>query len=94
MVPYGRGGAGFSVLNVTDPNSPSHLYSILNDRTRGKVYRSDHDGKISAYNYSGASFNINDLSQVKTVTNNYRNNTSIPNNCNALGTTSCFRVTS
>ena len=91
MVPYGRGGAGFSVLNVTDPNSPSHLYSILNDRARGIVYRSDHDGKISAYNYSGASYNINDLSQVKTVTNNYRNNTSIPNNCNALGTTSCFR---
>ena len=35
MVPYGRGGAGFSVLDVTDPNSPKHLYSILNDRIRG-----------------------------------------------------------
>ena len=47
MVPYGRGGAGFSVLDVTDPDNPEHLYSILNDRIRGYVYRSDHKVNLS-----------------------------------------------
>ena len=91
MVPFGRGGAGFTVLNVTDPDKPEHLYSILNDSARGFVYRSDHDGKIYAYSYSGAAYNINDFSQVISVTNNYRNNSSVPSNCNSLATTSCFR---
>ena len=31
MVPYGRGGAGFSLLDVTNPDKPDHLYSIYND---------------------------------------------------------------
>ena len=30
FVPYGRGGAGFSVLDVTKPLKPLHLYSIYN----------------------------------------------------------------
>ena len=28
LLPYGRGGAGFSVLDVTDPDKPEHLFSI------------------------------------------------------------------
>ena len=33
MVPYGRGGAGFSVLDVTDRDAPMHLYSVYNDNS-------------------------------------------------------------
>ena len=51
MIPYGRGGAGFSVLDVTNPDQPDHLYSILNDPVGGKIYRSDHNGIIYKYNY-------------------------------------------
>ena len=51
MAPYGRGGAGFSVLDITNPNRPKHLYLILNDRTSGKVYRSDTTGNIEEYEY-------------------------------------------
>ena len=29
MVPYGRGGAGFSVLDITNPDKPLHLYLSL-----------------------------------------------------------------
>ena len=39
FIPYGRGGNGFSVLDITDPESPLHLYSILNDTTLHKVHR-------------------------------------------------------
>ena len=38
MIPYGRGGAGFSVLDVTDPDAPLHLYSVLNDTTKQSTY--------------------------------------------------------
>ena len=31
MVPYGRAGAGFSLIDVSNPTKPLHLYSILND---------------------------------------------------------------
>ena len=37
MIPYGRAGAGFSTIDVTDPNKPLHLYSILNDSTSQKI---------------------------------------------------------
>ena len=43
MVPYGRGGAGFSVLDVTDPEKPLHLMSIYNDNINSTVYRIDHN---------------------------------------------------
>ena len=91
MVPYGRGGAGFSVLDVTDPNDPKHLYSILNDRIRGYVYRSDHEGEIFPYSYGGRSFNINDFAEIVTVQNNYRNNSTIGDNCSQQASHACYR---
>ena len=38
FVPYGRGGSGFSVLDVTDPAKPEHLVSIYNDMINNQVY--------------------------------------------------------
>ena len=43
FVPYGRGGSGFTVLDVTDPVKPLHLVSIYNDLVNNKVYRMSHD---------------------------------------------------
>ena len=48
FVPYGRGGAGFSVLDVTDPDKPEHLYSIYNDIINNRIYRMDHNQNILA----------------------------------------------
>jgi len=31
MVGYGKGGRGYSVLDVTDPDNPVHMFTILND---------------------------------------------------------------
>ena len=68
------------MLQTSD--NPDHLYSILNDRIRGYVYRSDHQGEIFPYSYGGRSFNINDFTEIMTVKNNYRNNSTIGDNCN------------
>ena len=58
LVPYGRGGAGFSVLDVTDPKKPLHLYSILNDHIKHKVHVMDHNGSLSNYDYVATSYPI------------------------------------
>ena len=60
---YGRGGAGFSVLDVTNPilqkgtvgddgnrssgSGPLHMFSIFNDSYNYEVIRVDHNGHIS-----------------------------------------------
>ena len=51
MIPYGRAGAGFSLIDITDPNDPNHIYSILNDPTSQKIIRVDHLGKFFEYPY-------------------------------------------
>ena len=56
MVPYGRGGAGFSVLDITDPAAPRHLYSVLNDHTLHKVHVMDHNANLSSYDYIANSY--------------------------------------
>ena len=28
MIPYGRGGAGYSILDVTDPLKPLHVFQF------------------------------------------------------------------
>ena len=37
MIPYGRAGAGFSVLDITDVKNPNHVYSILNDASSKNI---------------------------------------------------------
>ena len=44
MVPYGKGGAGFSVLDVTNRDAPLHYFSVYNDKKTNTVYRMDHTG--------------------------------------------------
>ena len=56
FVPYGRGGAGMSVLDVTNPNKPLHLWSIFNDKINNRVYRVDHNQVIYNYDYISNSY--------------------------------------
>ena len=51
MIPYGRAGAGFSLIDVTKLDQPLHLYSILNDTVSEKVHRIDHNGKFKQLSY-------------------------------------------
>ena len=45
-----KGGAGFSVLDVTNPQT-STLVSIYNDKINNRVYRVDHNQVIYNYDY-------------------------------------------
>ena len=51
MIPYGRGGEGFSVLDVTNPDKPIHFYSIFNDKNTKKIHVINHRGQISSYDH-------------------------------------------
>ena len=63
MIPYGRGGAGFSVLDVTEPilkdgKGPIHMFSIYNDAIANKVLVSDNNGTITEHTYSAGSQSV------------------------------------
>ena len=61
FVPYGRGGAGFSALDVTNPDRPLHLYSVLNDIVLHKVHVMNHLGTLSSYDYIATSYSLSSL---------------------------------
>ena len=63
FVPYGRGGAGFSVLDVTDPDQPIHMFSLYNDRIDSRVLISDVNGQIRQYEYNSSSSSLLDSSE-------------------------------
>ena len=90
MVPYGRGGNGFTVLDVTDPDKPLHLYSVYNDHIKNKVYIMNHLDTVSEYEYIDDTYSIIDLEEAITVQDNYNNNNSIDDQCKADTTTSCY----
>ena len=70
FIPYGRGGQGFSVLDVTYPLEPLHMFSIFNDIVNGVVLVADKDGNIDKHIYSTGSFLISDsLEAIKADTN-------------------------
>ena len=63
MIPYARGGAGFSVLDITHPllsagKGPLHMYSIFNDAINNKVLVSDYQGEIKEYTYDRGAIHI------------------------------------
>ena len=70
MIPYGRGGKGFSILDVTDPDAPLHLFSVYNDSTTKIVHIINHLGIHDQLEYIGHSYTINELKESITVTTN------------------------
>ena len=76
FIPYGRGGAGFSVLDVTNPivsgdTGPIHMFSIFNDKINERIYRADHDGQITQFEYNSSSSSLLDTSEGEIATDNY-----------------------
>ena len=56
-MPYGRGGAGFSVLDVTHPlvksdKGPIHMFSVFNDQINKRILVADKDGNIESRPYN------------------------------------------
>ena len=77
IVPYGRGGAGFSVLDITNPSpeggkGPLHMYSIFNDSINNIVYYADKDGNIDQYDYISKYYNINESKEARKTEKNQK----------------------
>ncbi len=91
LVPYGRGGAGMSVLDVTNPDKPLHLWSIFNDKINHRVYRVDHNQVIYNYDYIGKSYSLASFEEAIKVTDNYNDDNTVSNTCNSSQSTSCYK---
>ena len=90
MIPYGRGGAGFSVLDVTSPTKPIHMYSIFNDSINNKVLFADNEGSIIEHPYSSGSASIGDSLEGQQATKNYNNaRDDDTENCGEEGEAAC-----
>ena len=89
MVPYGRGGAGFSVLDITNPNKPDHLYSVFNDYVLKKVHFVDHDGNFESHDYIATYYPLASFLESIRATDNAQD-TSKAKTCNNSGETQCY----
>ena len=91
FVPYGRGGNGFTILDITDPDKPLHLVSIYNETIDTTVFRMDHEGQISKYRYIPRSMSLSGTKEAKTAGDNYHNDNTVSKTCDSSGTTACFK---
>ena len=98
IIPYGRGGSGFSVLDITQPTAPLHLYSIFNDQVNHKVHHVDHEGTFLKWDYIAPNYTINSFSESKLAKASFLKDPTIPSTCpsmikplDGLLTTSCVK---
>ena len=77
IVPYGRGGAGFSVLDITNTlipgtQGPLHMYSVYNDTVNNIVNYADKDGNIDQYSYISPYYNIRESREARKAERNQK----------------------
>ena len=61
--PFGRGGSGFSVLDVTTPlvrdgAGPLHMFTVYNDYINNVVYIMDYEGEVRSEEYYSSSASL------------------------------------
>ena len=76
FVPYGRGGAGFSVLDITEPGAdgskgPIHMFSIFNDKINSKILISDVNGVVTEKEYNSGSGSLLNTLEGELATDNF-----------------------
>ena len=59
LVGLGAGGHGYFALDITDPESPTHLFAIENDATNQAIKHWDKDGSKNEFGYAGGSIDAN-----------------------------------
>ena len=59
LVGLGAGGHGYFALDITDPESPSHLFAIENDPTNQAVKHWNKDGFKNEFGYAGGGIAAN-----------------------------------
>ena len=98
IVPFGRGGNGFSVLDVTDAkdtgDKPLHLYTVYNNHIKNKVMIMNHLNVLSEYDYIDDAYSLAEMEEGQTALDNY--NTAADKDavdldlCDATGNTTCY----
>ena len=76
FVPFGRGGSGFSVLDVTNPivkngTGPLHMFTVYNDYINNTIYITDYEGKTESYPYTSGSAEIGNSLEGQRATTNF-----------------------
>ena len=71
FVPYGRGGAGFSVLDVTKATEPVHMFSVFNDAINKNILVADAVGNIEPYPYNSGSASFSNSEEGLKAFENY-----------------------
>ncbi len=90
FVPFGRGGSGFTVLDVTNPivkngQGPLHMFTVYNDYVNNTVYITDHEGKTTSQTYSSGNAEIGDSLEGRRTVKNF--NQAVKNDADAGGGT-------
>jgi type IV pilus assembly protein PilY1 len=98
FVPFGRGGNGFTVLDVTNAkdtgDKPLHLYTIYNNHIKNKVMIMNHLNVLSEYEYIDDTYSLAEMEEGQTALDNY--NTAADKDavdldiCDATGNTTCY----
>ena len=55
----GKGGKSYFVLDITDTQNPKHMFTVMNDPVRQKVYHWNSNGFKTIYDYAGGSIDEN-----------------------------------
>ena len=92
FVPYGRGGSGFSVLDITDPDKPEHLVSIYNNLVQNKVFRMDHANNLFTYDYIATQYALSESVDAVTAGDNFLDDpNTVSLTCDDTGSTACYK---
>ncbi len=94
MVPFGRGGNGFTVLDVTKPDKPLHLYTVYNNHIKNEVLIMNYLNVLSKYEYIDDTYSLAETEEGQAALD-YYNALSDKDEvdadiCNSSGNTTCF----
>ncbi len=97
MVPFGRGGNGFTVLDVTNPDKPLHLYTVYNNHIKNTVMVMNHLNVLSQYEYIDDTYSLAETEEGQDAFEYYNNLTdkdqALADVCDATGNTTCYEST-
>ena len=99
FVPFGRGGPGFSVLDVTEPlikdngPGPLHMFTVYNDYINNIVYIMDFAGEVKEYSYFTSSSSIDRSKEAVKAFSNRDDAVELDGGLDS-GTTTCLLYTS
>ncbi|MDB4154556.1 PilC/PilY family type IV pilus protein [Candidatus Pelagibacter sp.] len=92
FAPYGRGGSGFSVLDITDPDKPEHLVSIYNNLVQNKVFRMDYANNLFTYDYVATQYALSESENAVKAGDNFSGNpNTVSLTCDDTGSTACYK---